>query len=104
MMAYQILAVCWQRRPVAQRLGVSAAHGYLRVRMAGLCYDTSSVKARPFLVDMPDTTLCAVSEDLYQEQLPSQPLVERLRRKIRLLEACIQERSPLIPLFGSRRV
>jgi hypothetical protein len=102
--AYQILAVCWQRRAVAQRLGASAAHGYLRVRMAGLCYDTSSVKARPFLVDMPDKTLCAVSEDLYQEKLPSQPLAERLRRKIRLLEACIQEKSPLIPLLGAAPV
>src|SRR5215510_2271232 len=29
-----------QRRGVAQRLGASAAHGYIRVRMAGLCYDT----------------------------------------------------------------
>jgi hypothetical protein len=37
---YQILAVCWQRRAVAQRLGANAANGYLRVRMAGLCYDT----------------------------------------------------------------
>ena len=83
--AYQILAVCWPRRAVAQRLGASAAHGYLRVRMAGLCYDTPSVKARPFLVDIPDKTLCAVSEDLYQEKLLSKPLVERFRRKIRLL-------------------
>jgi hypothetical protein len=34
---------------------------------------------------MPDKTLCAVLEDFYQENLPSKPLVERFRRKIRLL-------------------
>jgi hypothetical protein len=39
--------------------------------MAGLCYDAPSVKARPFLVEMPDTPLCALSEDFYQEKFPS---------------------------------
>src|SRR5215472_7759418 len=43
LICYQILAVCWQRRAGPQRLSASAAHGYLRVRMAGLCYDQHHV-------------------------------------------------------------
>src|SRR5215510_13602922 len=35
-----------QRRGVAQRLGASAAHGQLRIRLAGLCYDTPPVEER----------------------------------------------------------
>jgi len=78
----------------------SAAHGPRRIRMARLCYDMPSDEALPFLVDMLDKTLCALSEDFSQEQSLYKPLVERFRRNIRLLEACIQEKSPLIPLFG----
>jgi hypothetical protein len=37
---------------------VRAAHGQLRVRMAGLCYDMPSVEAMPFPVAMPDKTPC----------------------------------------------
>src|SRR5678815_3952216 len=84
----------------AQRPGAGATHGSLRIRMAGLCYDTPPVEAPPFPIAMPDKPPRALSEDLYQEKLPSQPLVERFRRKICLLEACIQEKSPLKPLFG----
>jgi hypothetical protein len=54
----------------------------------------------PFLIGIPDTLPHTLSSDFYQEKLPSQPLGERLRRKNRLLEAFIQEKSPLIPLFG----
>jgi hypothetical protein len=35
----------------------------------------------PFPGDIPDTLPCALSEDFYQEKLPSQPLVERFRGK-----------------------
>jgi hypothetical protein len=54
----------------------------------------------PFPVDIPEKTPCAFSEDFYQEKLLSQPLVERFRRNICLLEACIQEKSPVKPLLG----
>ena len=67
---------------MAQRLGASAAHGYLRVRTAGLCYDTPSVEAVPFPVAMPDKTPCALSEDFYQEELPCKPLIGRFMRNI----------------------
>jgi hypothetical protein len=53
--------------------------------MAGLRYDTPPVEVMPFPVAMPDKTPCALSEDFYQEKLPSKPLVERFRRKNRLL-------------------
>jgi len=46
---------------VAQRLGASGVHGHLRIRMAGLCYDTPSGEAMPFPVAMPDKTPCALS-------------------------------------------
>ena len=46
---------------VAQRLGASGVHGHLRIRMAGLCYDTPSGEAMPFPVDIPDKTPCALS-------------------------------------------
>jgi hypothetical protein len=39
----------------------------------------------PFPVPMPDKTPWALSSDFYQEKLPYKPLVERFRRKIRLL-------------------
>jgi len=41
---------------VAQRPVASAAHGYLRVHMAELCYDTPSVEVVLFPVDIPDKT------------------------------------------------
>ena len=85
---------------IAQRPGAGATHGYLRIRMVGLCYDTPPVEALPCPIAMPDTPPRALSEDFSQEKLPSQPLVERLRRNICLLEACIREKSPLKPLFG----
>ncbi len=31
------------------------ANCYFRIRVDGLCYDTSSVEAMPFLIDIPDT-------------------------------------------------
>ena len=42
----------------------------------GLCYDTPSVEAMPFPVDMPDKTPCALSEDFYQEKLPYKQLTQ----------------------------
>jgi hypothetical protein len=62
--------------------------------MAGLCYDTQPVEAMPFPIDIPDKPPRALSEDFYQEKLPSKPLVERFSRKICLLQAFIQEKSP----------
>src|SRR5262245_19507541 len=59
--------------------------------LAGLCYDTPSVEAMPFLIGIPDKLSRALSSDLYQEKFPSQLLVEKLRRNICLLQACIQE-------------
>jgi hypothetical protein len=53
--------------------------------LAGLCYDTPSVEAGLFPVATPDKTPYALSEDFYQEKLPSKSLVERFRRKNRLL-------------------
>ena len=47
---------------MAQRPGAHAAHGQLRVRMAGLCYDTPSGEAMPFPVDTPDKPPCALIE------------------------------------------
>jgi hypothetical protein len=85
---------------VAQRPGASAAHGQLRIRMAGLCYDTQPVEAMPLPVDILDKTLCALLEDFYQENLLYKPLVERFRRNICLLETCIQEKSPLQPVVS----
>src|SRR4030095_5735264 len=55
------------------------------------------------LLGLPDTFPRALSSDFSQETCPSQPLGERLRRKNRLLEACIQGKSPLIPLLGFER-
>ena len=52
--------------------------------LAGLCYDTPSVEVGLFLIDTPDKTPYTLSEDFYQEKLPSKPLVERFRRKNRL--------------------
>jgi hypothetical protein len=52
--------------------------------MAGLCYDTPSVEAMPF-VAIPDKPPSTVSYDFYQEKLPSKPPGERFRRKNRLL-------------------
>ena len=72
--------------------------------MAGLCYDTQAGEAMPFPVAMPDNPLRALSEDLYQEQLPSQPLGERLRKNICLREAFVQEKRPLQSLFGCTQV
>jgi hypothetical protein len=70
---------------VAQCSGASAANGQLRVRMAGLCYDTQPVEAMPFPVAMLDKTPWALSSDFYQEKLPYKPLAERFRRKNCLL-------------------
>ena len=53
--------------------------------LAGLCYDTPSAEARPFPVAMLDNPPRALSEDFYQEKLPSNPLIERFSRKICLL-------------------
>jgi hypothetical protein len=53
--------------------------------MARLCYDTPPVEVMPFPIDMPEKTPWALSEDFYQEKLPSKPLVERFSRKIYLL-------------------
>ena len=64
-----------QRQGAAQCPGASAAHGQLRIRMAGLCYDTQHVEAMTFPVAMPDKTPCALSEDFYQEKLPCKPLL-----------------------------
>ena len=66
-----------------QRRGV--AHGYFDMRRAGLCYDTQPVEAMPFPIDIPDKPPRALSEDFYQEKLPSKPLAERFSRKICLL-------------------
>ena len=71
-----------QRQGVAQCPGASAAHGQLRIRMAGLWYDTQHVEAMPFPVAMPDKTPCALSEDFYQEKLPCKPLIGRFMRNI----------------------
>jgi hypothetical protein len=71
-----------QRLGVAQRPGASTAHGYLRICMAGLCYDTQPVEAMTFPVAMPDKTPCALSEDFYQEKLPCKPLRGRFMRNI----------------------
>jgi hypothetical protein len=56
------------------------------------------IEAMPFAVAMPENTPGALSEDLSQEKLLENPFVERLRRNMGLLEACIQEKSPLKPL------
>jgi hypothetical protein len=40
---------------------------------AGLCYDTPSVEAMPFLIGIPDTLPHALSEDFYQEKFPDSP-------------------------------
>jgi hypothetical protein len=53
--------------------------------LAGLCYATQAVEAGLFPVATPDKTPYALSEDFYQEKLPSKSLVERFRRKNRLL-------------------
>ena len=53
--------------------------------LVGLCYDTPSVEVVLFPVDTPDKTPYALSEDFYQEKLPSKPPVERFIRKNRLL-------------------
>jgi hypothetical protein len=87
--------VTYKNRPFGDRKPVIRSSP-----VAGLCYDTPSVEAMPFLIGIPDTLPHALSSDLYQEKLPSQPLGERLRRNIGLLYACIQEKSPLKPLFG----
>ena len=50
------------------------AHESLRIRMAGLCYDTQHVEAMTFPVAMPDKTPCALSEDFYQENFRVNPL------------------------------
>jgi hypothetical protein len=57
---------------VAQRPGAGAAHEQLRICMVGLCYDTPSVEAMPF-VAIPDKTPSTVSYDFYQEKLPYKP-------------------------------
>src|SRR5215510_16223706 len=62
--------------------------------MVGLCYDTPSGEAMPFLLGLPDTFPRALSSDCSQDTCPSQPLGERLRRNNRLLEACIEGKSP----------
>ena len=58
---YQILAVCWQRRAVAQRLGASAASGHLHIPMTRLCYDMQPAEGMSFLVDMPEKTSCTLA-------------------------------------------
>jgi hypothetical protein len=50
--------------------------------MAGLCYDTQPVEAMPFPIDIPDKPPRALSEDFYQEKLPSKPLVDKPRQHI----------------------
>src|SRR5262249_735145 len=84
-----------------RRRGV--ASGDLCIPMVGLCYDTPSGEAMPFLLGLPETFPRALSSDFSQETCPSQPLGERLRRNNRLLEACIEGNSPLLPLFGFER-
>jgi len=66
--------------------------------VAGLCYDTPSGEAMPLLLGLPETCPRALSSDFSQDTCPSQPLGERLRRNNRLLEACIEGKSPLLPL------
>jgi hypothetical protein len=78
--------------------------GYRKVRRGGdeerreLCYDMPHSEAMPFAVAMPEKTPGALSEDWSQEKLLENPFVERLRRNMCLLEACIQEKRPLKPL------
>jgi hypothetical protein len=45
----------------------SYTHGQLRIRMAGLCYDTLHVEAMPFPVDVPDKTPRALSSDFIRK-------------------------------------
>ena len=68
-----------------QRRGAGMAHRYFRIYMDGLCYDTQPGEAIPFTVAVSDKTAWTLSYDFYQETLPSKPLAERFRRKIRLL-------------------
>ena len=44
-----------------QRPSARVAHRYLRIRMAGLCYDTPPVEAMPFPVHIPEQTPYALS-------------------------------------------
>ena len=60
---------------MAQLPGANAANGYLRIRMAGLCYDTPSVETGLFPVATPDKIPYALSEDFYQEKLPLKRLL-----------------------------
>jgi hypothetical protein len=50
--------------------------------MAGLCYDTQPVEAMLLLIDIPEKTSGALSEDFSQEKLPSKPLRGRFMRNI----------------------
>ena len=67
---------------IAQRPGAGATHGYLRIRMVGLCYDTPPVEALPCPGAIPDNPPRALSEDFSQEKLPYKPLAESFRREI----------------------
>ena len=70
---------------MAQRPGAHAAHGQLRVRMVGLCYDTPSGEAMSFPGDIPDKPPCALSYDFYQEKLLYKLLVGKFSKKRYLL-------------------
>src|SRR5262249_26657775 len=70
--------------------------------VAGLCYDTPSGEAMPFLLGLPETFPRALSSDCSQETCPSQPLGERLRRNNRLLEACIEGKVRLYRCEASK--
>jgi hypothetical protein len=63
--------------------------------MAGLCYDTPPVEAMPFPIDISDKPPRALSEDFYQEKLPSQPLVERFKQLPENLS-----RKGFVPIIG----
>jgi len=71
--------------------------------LAELCYDTPSVEVVLFPVDTPDKTPDALSEDFYQEKLPSKPLVERLIQNLCSQSALLQENSRVTPLYGCHR-
>jgi hypothetical protein len=71
--------------------------------MAGLCYDTPPVEARPFPVAMPDKTPWVLSEDFYQEKLPYKPLAERFPLKQKRRSTGQGTKNPLT-LSGLKKI
>ena len=89
-----------QRRGVAQPPGASAAHGYLCICMAGLCYDTQPVEAMLLPIDIPEKTSGTCRKTFLRKNFRRNPFEGGVCGTFSLHRYFSRKKSPVKPLLG----